>query len=533
MKKILTLGLSLLMALSLAACGDKSGTNSGDGTPVSGGKYIVVESGEASSMNPDTVSDDYLYAAAQNLYSRLVKLNNNYEVLPDLAALPEVSDDALTYTFKMVENATWHDGEKVTSEDVVYTYNTIIANKYANASVFANVKSIEATDDYTVVFHMAAPDASFLANLAWYGTFIMPEHIYNVEGDNDDWMSNPYATGEKAPIGSGPFKFKEWNKGTSIVLEKYADFFGGEPYLDELVYTIIPDNNTAYQAWLNGEVDEIASATVPTSDLQNLIDSDKYLLVKQEWPSPYYVTFNMKEGPFADAKVRMAVAYGVDRNVVSQKAFNGFKPAQEYYISNVYKDAHNEEAKEPACDKKKAEELLQDAGYKKNADGFYFSTTFTIFEGFEDMAEVIIAELKEIGIDCTLNVIEYTVWEEKVWANQEYDFTAVAGFQGPDVLGSLRRWTKDGTVNVNGYSRPEIEDLATKILACGDQDQINEYMKQIQVYLAEDNTILPMVSYVDHSLFNKNIHGHPMYSDEQGGSRSKAGFSEMTYTWLS
>ena len=102
MKKLLTLGLSLLMALSLAACNGGGSSNGGDGKPVSGGTYITVESGEASSMNPDTVSDDYLYAAAQNLYSRLVKLNNNYEVLPDLAALPEVSDDALTYTFKMV-----------------------------------------------------------------------------------------------------------------------------------------------------------------------------------------------------------------------------------------------------------------------------------------------------------------------------------------------------------------------------------------------------------------------------------------------
>lgn len=531
MKKLLTLGLSLLMALSLAACNGGGSSNGGDGKPVSGGTYITVESGEASSMNPDTVSDDFLYAIAQNLYSRLVKLNNNYEVLPDLAALPEVSDDALTYTFKMVENATWHDGEKVTAEDVVYTYNTIIEKKYANASVFVNVESITATDDYTVVFKMSAPDASFLSNVAWYGTFIMPEHLFNTE--DDDWMSNPYSTGEKDPVGSGPFKFKAWNKGTDVRLVKNPDFFGGEPYLDELVYTIIPDNNTAYQAWLKGEVDEIASATVPTSDLQNLIDSDDYLLVKQEWPSPYYITFNMKEGPFSNKLVRQAAAYGIDRNVVSQKAFNGFKPAQEYYISNIYKDAHNKDAKEPDCDKDKAMKLLEEAGYKKDANGIYFSTELTIFEGFEDMAEVIIAELKTIGIECKLNVIEYTVWEEKVWANQEFDFTAVAGFQGPDVLGSLRRWTKDGTVNVNGWSHPEIEKIVEKVLVCGDQDQINQYMKDIQVYLADEVTILPMVSYVDHSLFNKNIHGHPMFSNDQGGSRDKAGFSEMTYTWLS
>ena len=530
MKKLLTLALAALMCFSLAACG---GDSSSEGQ--TGGTYIIAETLEPSSMNPDAVSDDGFYSIAQNMYPRLYKLNNNYEAIPDLASKYECSDDALTYTFTLRENAVWTDGEAVTADDVVYTYNTIIENSYANASVFVNVESITATDDYTVVIKMTQPDASFMSNVSWYGTFILPQHIFDINNGadgSDDWISNPYTTGEEAPVTCGPFKFSAWNKGTDVRLVRDDNYWGDTAYLDELVYTIVPDDSTAYQAWLNGEVDEISSSSVPTSELQSLIDSGDYTVVEQLWPSPYYVTFNMNEGPFSNVLVREAFAYGVDRDIVSEKAFNGLKPANDHFISDLYTDAHNEDAAQPEVDYEKAMELLEKAGYKKNADGYYFETTLTIFEGFEDPAYVVISELEKIGIKATLNSIDYNVWQEQVWNNQQFDFTMVAGFQGPDVLGSLRRWTKDGTVNVNGYSRAEIEELATKCLNASSTEEINGYMKEIQTYLREDLPLVTMVSYVDHSVFNKNIHGHPMFSNEQGGSRDKAGFSEMTYVWL-
>lgn len=130
MKKLLTLALAFVMCFGLVACGDGGNNGGGSDTPVKGGTYITSQVGEPLSMNPDTVSDDNLYAIAQNLYPRLVKLNNNYQAIPDLAKdMPEVSDDALTYTFKLHENAVWTDGEKVTSADVKYTYDEIIAKK--------------------------------------------------------------------------------------------------------------------------------------------------------------------------------------------------------------------------------------------------------------------------------------------------------------------------------------------------------------------------------------------------------------------
>ena len=228
----------------------------------------------------------------------------------------------------------------------------------------------------------------------------------------------------------------------------------------------------------------------------------------------------------------MAVAKGINREEVSTKAFNGYKPANDYYIPGIYTDALNEDAKQPDYDPDGAVELLEKAGYTKNANGYYFEAKITVFTGFEDAATVVIAELDKIGIKLTLDVIDYNIWEDVVWAQQQFDITMVAGFQGPDVLGTTRRWTKDGAVNVNGYSDPEIEELASKALKSSSQDEINDLVKQIQVILARDNTILTMVNFADVAAYKANVHGHPMFTDEQGGSRAKASFSEMTYVWL-
>lgn len=532
MKKLLTLALAFVMCFGLVACGDGGNNGGGSDTPVKGGTYITSQVGEPLSMNPDTVSDDSLYAIAQNLYPRLVKLNNNYQAIPDLAKdMPEVSDDALTYTFKLHENAVWTDGEKVTSADVKYTYDEIIAKNYANAPVFAAVKSIETPDDYTVVFNMNQPDASFLANVAWYGTFIMPKHV--LEGK--DWLSYTDFSTVDGNVSCGPFKLDEWKTGASVTLARNDDYFLAEPYLDYAVFQFDPDNQTSYQNWVNGDVDEIASATIPTNELQSYIDdtTGDYIVVDQEWPSPYYVTFNMNEGPFADAKVRLAVAKAINREEVSQKAFSGHKPAQKYYISNVYTDAHNDEAAEPDYDPEGAEKLLKEAGLTKNANGYYIESKFRIMNsGFTDMATVIVAELEKVGIKLEIDAMDSSAWERDVWQAGNFEITCLAGFQGPDVLGSLRRWTKDGAININGYTRKEVEDLAAKALVSSSQEEINDIMKQIQVYLAEDIPVLPMVSYVDKSVFKSYIHGHPMYSNAQGGSRDKAGFSELTYTWV-
>ena len=132
------------------------------------------------------------------------------------------------------------------------------------------------------------------------------------------------------------FRFDFFYIGKYAFMVKNAEYWGDVAHLDEIVYTVIPDANTAYQAWLNNEVDEIPSALIPTSEIASMQENGDYNWVNQEWPSPYYMTFNLNEGPFKDVKVRKAIAMGVDRNEVSEKAFSGYKPANDYFITKIF-----------------------------------------------------------------------------------------------------------------------------------------------------------------------------------------------------
>lgn len=535
MKKLLCGLATLSMALSLVACGGDTGTAGTTGTPttgtetgaVTGGTFVIQQSGEPATLNPDTIADDNNYAIAQNIFGRLVKLTNGYTAIPDLADLPEVSEDALTYTFHLKEGVKWHDGEPFTSADVVYTYQTIIDNQYAHASVFANVDTITAPDDYTVVFNMKQADGSFVSNLAWYGAFVLPKHI--LEGQ--DWLTGDFT---QHPVGTGPFKFDTWNKGTDIQIVRNDDYYGDKPYLDRVIYTIIPDATTAYQAWLNNEVDAIEATVIPSSDLQGIMDDTaKYNTAVQTWPSPWYVTFNLEKGPFSDPLVREAVAYGINRDDVSVKATNGFKPAAQYYIPDIYTDALNPDCKEPSYDPEKAMDLLEEAGYTKNADGYYFETTFKCMTGgFEDAVKVCSDNLEKIGIKVNIDFLDYNIWVEQCLDNYDFEITMVAGFQGPDVLGAGRRWTTTGSLNIPRYSNAEVDELYDKALAASTDEERNEYMKEIQVHLAEDIPMLCILTYAAQEPVKSYIHGHPKFSVADGGSKEKAGFSELTYVWL-
>ena len=208
-KKLMSILLAAVMSLSMVACSGNGGDgnqSSSDQGSKGGEKVLIVRAGgDPVSFNPNTIPDDNAYPIVQNIYNRLVKLDSSKSVIPDLATDWEVSEDALTITFNLRQDAKWHDGEAVTSKDVKYTFDTIKENPtyYFNTRL-GIVDSIDTPDDYTVVFNMNTADVSFIAELGWYATFILPEHIYN---NDQTWEDN---AASKDPIGSGPFKFSEY-----------------------------------------------------------------------------------------------------------------------------------------------------------------------------------------------------------------------------------------------------------------------------------------------------------------------------------
>ncbi len=528
MKKFLALILALAMLLSMAACGGDANTDATaapDGTGTSepaqgdasvdtsdiyggveiqkGGTFVIGASGDPQSFNPDYLSDDYLWPIAQNMFNRLVKLTTYDTVIPDLAESWEFSEDGMTLTFHLREGVKWHDGVDFTSADVKWTYDTIIAESWNKSTSLESVESIECPDDNTVVFNLKVPDVTIISKLGWYGLFILPQHLY--EGQDP-------ATCEAAttkPVGTGPFKFESYETGVGVTLVKNEEFWGDEPNPDELIFAIYSDQDSMYQAFLNGEID-VMGTSIPVANVGDLDGDENYRVFTKLFQNRTYITFNFSDPDFSKVEVRKAIELAIDRQGIFDRVGGG-GAAAEYYVSPLQTDYVDENIRIPDRNVEEARALLESAGYTQDADGFYLHTQLDGFEdgNFANIAQIVKANLAEAGIDVTINMMEYSAWSDKVKTNHNFTITMLAGYQGPDISGLAGRIQSNGSSNMGGYSNERVDELFALSNVETDVTQRAAYYSEIQQIMADE---VPMVMLLENGgeyVFPSNVVGTP------------------------
>lgn len=483
-------------------------------------KVLVVRTvGDPQSFNPDNSGDDNAYSINQNLFSRLVKLDASKQIIPDLAEKWDFSEDGKVITFHL-KKARWHDGKPVTSADVKYTFDYIKNEKtcFFNSNM-ANVESIETPDDTTVVFKLANPNVAMIGYLGWYGTMIMPKHIFD---NGQKWDENPAAM---KPIGSGPFKFGEFKQGEKIVLQANPDYFGGAPKVSQLVYRIIPDESTAVQALINGEIDVMEA--VPATEVEKLKKDSNLRLALNEFPSPMYMVFNFKVKELQDPALRKAIATAINKQEISDKIFLGIQKPEYNMYPSLITWATNSEKTSPRFDTAAARKILEDAGYKADADGYFVrGLPLDIFEGggYPEAGQIIQSNLKEAGIEIKLNVTEFNAWNQKVFINKDFVLEIQGGFQGPDPAALGSRLSTTGVMNQGSYSNPKVDELFAQGDRIGDQAKRAAIYKDVQAILAEDLPIVPIVMYSVYDVNRANVTNLPI--DGAG----KWGWQEYAFT---
>ena len=512
-------------AVMLTACavqgeGSAAPTATASDEPVSGGTYIVRGAGDPYSFNPDLKVDDWGVVTYQNIFNRLVKQTVSNEVVGDLAESWEFSNNDKTLTFHLHDGVKWHDGEPFTSADVKWTYDTLMAEKWAKSDNFTTVESIECPDDNTVVMNLKDTYVSIITKLSWYGTFIMPKHLY----EGTDQTRNEY---NQHPVGTGPFKFVEHKKGVSITLERNDEYWGDTPILDKIIFSIIPDEMTAYQAFLQDEVDYLGTG-VPSANTNGFDDNPDYEVYLQLSMNRLYLAFNFEDEHFSKPEVRKAVAMGVDRQMIYDRVANGVGGVAETFISPMAEDFADDRYTMPEHNVEQARKLLEQAGYTVNADGYYFSMEFSVFENgnYKEIAEIIQQNLKEIGIDMRINMMDYAIWTEKVKQNKEYQMTMSAGYQGPDVSGIAGRVSTHGSNNFMNFSNARLDECLEEALKTSDHETRKAYYSEVQKIMSEE---MPMAILLDNGVktpIKKYLSGVPLQVPD------KAASGEFTYTQI-
>lgn len=485
--------------------------------PQYGGTAIVSNKTGITSLNPILKYDWTACSINNTIYSKLIILDYGVSVgqepYGDLAKSWEVSDDGLTYTFHLHDNVYFHDGVKFSSADVKFNYEIAKEKNYPLAKYLESVEEILAPDENTIVLKLSEVNAPFLPMLAlasnWYG-MIIPKHLY----EGTDIPSNPY---NKTPIGTGPFKFEEWKEGQFVSLRANEKYFRGRPYLDKIVYRLYANKEVAQADFRSGNLDLLwYEHAPPAHDFKTLTALPGVKLQKQLSIYGHDIMLNHTRKPTNDIRVREAISLAIDRDQVTQLAWAGFVEPN-YHASSIGTPAWtNFNVRWPKKDLKRAKQLLDKAGYPAGSDGIRMKLTAICPGYYKDMTEVIVQQLRKIGIQVKLDLVDTTTWTSRYNA-ADFDLMAYWFRFGPDPDAYREHFGTGGARNFGRYSNATVDHLLTEGTKTLDFSKRKETYDKIQEILFKDFAYVP-VSYFAYFTFIKDkLHGNPMGDAESYG----------------
>ena len=471
-KSIITVTAALLV-LGLAGC--EVNTTAGSTTTSNAGSSstdtvrYAIWSNPNGQFNPVTYSTDYDKAIIFNVYGRLVVLDSKNEFQPSLAKSYEWSKDGKTLTFKLRDDVKWHDGKPFTADDVAFTYKAT-AEKDFPLDATPMVQSLEGyneihsgqtqdfpgittPDEQTVVFHFATPYSNAL--ITFSSKPILAKHV---------WEGTPVSQWTKAtdllnhPIGTGPYKFKEFVNGQYVALEANDEYFGGKPKTKNLVFKVVsPD--TLQTSLINKEVDIAEISSFNPKEIEAYKQAGINVL-EDEGVNGQYLSFDTKNPKLSNKKVRQALLYAIDRKGIINSLLYGHgttfnaqaHPSDPLYPKDLNTYDYNPE---------KAKTLLKEAGWSdsnndgildKNGEKFTFTINYPTGNKTRELSAPIIQKnLQDVGLD--VNIVQGDFNSTLAILQDEsktYDGVLMGGSFSPQLPYGVSdwwaRWGSDGPV---------------------------------------------------------------------------------------
>lgn len=476
-KKILSIVMVFTTVISFGGCNNKNKEKSSN---KEGGTVVFSIPSDPDTINPAFATVREAHTVSNIVFSPLY-IYKDGKFTYYLAENVTQSEDYKTLTIKLKENLKWHDGEKITSEDIVYTVNTIL-DKNQNSSMREELmiegKEVKAkkVDDLTVEFTLPEGSSIFVSNLS--KLVPIPKHVY--DGETNVAKSDK----NNSPIGSGPFKFKEWKKGDKIIFERFNDYFDGKPKADSIAVKISPDQGAQEAALNNGEITLMKSSV---ESFEKAKKDDKFQTYTYSEARLNYVVFNENKEYMKNEKFRKSLSYAMNRKdmiksnygeVGSKEAKSLLVPEADFYTENVEGYDFNLD---------KAKNLINESNAKVDKLKLIYNTGRYEHKNY---ALVTQQQLKELGIAVEIVPLESKAFFKTLFSkSNDFDF-AINGYSWGFEPNPYRGMFETGTYyNQTGYSNKKVDELWNKGVKEIDREKRRAIYEEIQKLVAEDSPI--------------------------------------------
>ena len=463
-----------------------------------GGTMVMIVQPEPPTLASYLSTSGPIGQVAAKIYDGLLEYDMNLKPQPSLAESWELAADGKTLTFKLRKDVVFHDGKPLTSADVQFSIMKVAKVTHPRGpNTFRSVTSVETPDPYTVVLKLDKPAPYMMMAFSGYETPILPKHIFS----KGNLRAHPNAN---KPIGSGPFKFTEWKRGAYIRLDKNENYWKkGQPYLDRIVARFIADPSTRTAALEKGEAHFAAMGAVPFNDAKRLSANPNITITTKghEMISPVAeILLNTRRAPLNNVSVRKAIAYAIDRKFVIDNIWFGYgKPAtgpmsSNFAPSGLYTDKVTQYQVPDGI--ARANKLLDDAGFKKKADGFRFELkhdSLPYGQEWTRFGEYFAQAMGKIGIKVVIRQEDVARWLKRVYTDNDFDTTANYLYNLSDPVVGVHRAISAKAIqkgrvfsNGSGWSNKRVDELFDKATVEPDLAKRGEYYAEA-LKIAADN----------------------------------------------
>lgn len=460
----------------------------------------LATSSNPSRLNPLLATDSSSSEIAGFLFNGLIKYDKDSStIIGDLAEDFYYESDT-TLIFKLRKNVLWHDGEKFSAKDVLFTYNTLISPQVVSpySAAFRFVESVEVVDEFTIKVKYKQP---YFKALETWMMGILPEHILR---DEKNLMNSTFNT---EPIGTGAYKLHQLEHSKNIILVAFDDYFEGRAKIDRISFHVIADPMTRFLMLKSLALDIGSIEPMQFERQLNPDFFDKFNIYEQISKSYTYLGFNLRRDKFKNPKVREALSLAINRQeIVDILFFKHAKVCTGPFLPGT--KAFNENVKAPEQDIEKAKKLLKDAGYDKNNPFTFEIVTSNASAIRPYAAEIIQHQLKKAGVVVTLRVMEWQAFLNMVVFPNEFD-TVLLGWGLSPTPDPYMFWHTDNDkksgFNLVGYNNPKMDKMIEQSQTIVDREKLSILWKEMFKMIVDDNPYLFL--YIPNSIttVNKNI----------------------------